>query len=283
MCKIRIIATILLVVFASSAAASAADTEQDIINRYLKKTQKKHVRKLGWISASFDMNRINKDNDYNKFASSQTEYLDNGTILWLNKAKSVSMEFGMFLGDRFAWSMNGEYWLKLGQNNTGTFTYSPPGGSPSVITNLQSEIKVVGFITGMDYYISNRPSKDHYLESMALRISGSVGYYIASWDLWNSFQNLNLSTSTPAPTNTTFKGTAPGLSLGMGADYPLNFQNFSLGVDFSYLYLNFKNIAWYNSIDQEVVPTWNNDADSRVDLGLSGFRGKVELKRFFTW
>ena len=57
----------------------------------------------------------------------------------------------------------------------------------------------------------------------------------------------------------------------------------NIGVDFGYMYLNFKNIAWYNSADEEIVVTYNNSEDSRVDLGLSGFRGKVELKRFFTW
>jgi hypothetical protein len=48
------------------------------------------------------------------------------------------------------------------------------------------------------------------------------------------------------------------------------------------MYLNFKNVAWYNDQDQEIVASYTGDADGRVDLGLSGFRAKIELKRFFS-
>jgi len=114
-----------------------------------------------------------------------------------------------------------------------------------------------------------------------VRVDGSVGYYQASWDLWDGYQNLNLATSVPEGVNTTLKGTAPGFSFGVGADYPLPFFDMALGVDVSYLYLNFTNVAWYNAEDEEIVATYNGTADSRVDLNLSGARARIELKRFF--
>ena len=54
-------------------------------------------------------------------------------------------------------------------------------------------------------------------------------------------------------------------------------------MDANYLYLNFGNVAAYNSSDQEIVATYSGEEDGRVDLGMSGFRGKVELKRYFSW
>ncbi|MDF1543823.1 MAG: hypothetical protein P1R58_01830, partial [bacterium] len=80
-----------------------------------------------------------------------------------------------------------------------------------------------------------------------------------------------------------FKGNAPGLSAGFGMDYPLNFYGLSFGADMSYFYLNFTNVAWYNSIDQEVVASVDGTEDGRIDLNFSGVRGKLELKRFFNW
>jgi hypothetical protein len=51
----------------------------------------------------------------------------------------------------------------------------------------------------------------------------------------------------------------------------------------NYLHLNFKNIAWYNTNGEEIVVSLNGTEDGRVDLGLSGFRGRIELKRYFNW
>jgi hypothetical protein len=51
----------------------------------------------------------------------------------------------------------------------------------------------------------------------------------------------------------------------------------------SYLYLNFTNVSWYNSQDQEIIATVDGTEDGRVDLDFSGVRGKVEIKRYFSW
>ena len=43
------------------------------------------------------------------------------------------------------------------------------------------------------------------------------------------------------------------------------------------------NMAWYNLQDQEIIATWNGVESGRVDLDMSGFRGKFEIRRYFSW
>src|SRR5512140_409882 len=114
-------------------------------------------------------------------------------------------------------------------------------------------MKIMGAYTGIGYYIINAPAPADLLKYPAVKINGTVGYYQVSWDLFPQYQNLNLATATADGTNTTFKGSAPSFSFGAGVDYPLGFYGLSVSGEASYLYLNFKNVAWYNSVNQEVV------------------------------
>jgi hypothetical protein len=278
--KITVVVTSLFI-FCGGSILSATETEQDIINRFLKKTEAKHVKKISWIAANFTLNRINRDNDYNKFANYSSTHFSNTNLPWIGEAKSLGIELGLLFGKKFAWSVGGEYWFKMGTNQTGLFNYTPPNASPSVVDNLISEVTVWGVSSAVQYYIYNPPSKSNLLTRLAVRVGGSIGYYQAQWDLWDEYQNLNLATSAPTGTNTTFKGSAPAFSIITGVDYPLPFLDMALGIDVSYLYLNFSNVAWYNQSSEEIVATYNGASDGRVDLGLSGVRGKVELKRFF--
>ena len=270
-----------LFIFCGGSILSAAETEQDIVNRFLKKAETKHVKKITWIAANFTLNRINRDNDYNKFAHYSSTHFSNTNLPWLGEAKSFGIDLGLLLGKKFTWSIGGEYWLKLGTNQTGSFNYNPPDGPSSDVDNLVSEVKVWGVSSAIQYYLYNPPSKSNLLNRLAVRVGGSVGYYQASWGLWDGYQNLNLATSAPTGVDTTFKGSAPAFSINAGIDYPLSFLDMALGIDIGYLYLNFTNVAWYNQSNEEIIDTYNGDADSRVVLGLSGIRGKVELKRFF--
>ncbi|MFQ5453334.1 MAG: hypothetical protein ACE5D6_04015 [Candidatus Zixiibacteriota bacterium] len=258
----------------------AQNEEEDIVQRYLKRIEKKHTKKLTWMSAHFTLNRINRDNDYNKFATFESNNFQGTSLSWLGDAKIIGLDLGIIFKERFAWSLSGEYWLKLGEELNGSFLYSPLGTN---IQNLKSEIKIIGFSTGLQYYFLNHPQKAGVLESIALRGGGSVGFYQASWDLWPEYNNLNLSTNLPTGNNTTFKGSAPSFTINLGADYPINVFNIVLGIDMSYLYLNFNNIAWYNNVDEEVIVSYNGNSDGRVDLNLSGIKGKIEIKRFFSW
>ncbi len=272
-----------LIIFVCTSVFAVTDAEKQLIDKFMKKHKKNdNFKKLGWISGSYTLDRINRNNNYNSFATYESNNFNNTNISWLNTASTFALEAGMIFGDKFAWSVGGEYWMKFGENQSGTFDYNSSGLTTSV-TDLKSEIKVWGLTTGVSYYITNPPSVSEHISEMALRVTSLVGYYQVSWDLWEGYENLNLVTSTPASSNTIHKGSAPGISLGMGMDYPLNIMGLTAGVDFSYFYLNFNNVAWYNGLDQEIVATYSTDADSRVDLNFSGFRGKIEFKRYFSW
>ena len=277
-----IIALAVALLFMSSLAVQAQETEQDIVNKYLQKMEKEHAKKLGWASFTFSFNRINRNNDYNSFATHVSSDLSGTDMTWLDNAKGLGAEFGVIFKNRFAWSLGGEYWLKFGQTMSGTYTYQPSLSTAVQVVDPSSEITVFGIYTGFQYYLLNPPDNERQLTSLALKAVTTVGYYGVSWDLWQQFENLNLSTSLPEGENMTFKGSAPGITIGLGADYPLNFHGMVFGAEVQYMYLNFKNVAWYNDQDQEIVASYTGDADGRVDLGLSGFRAKVELKRFFS-
>ncbi len=279
----RAILIVALAIFALSSVPAKAETEDEIVNRYLKKIEKKHVRKLGWISANFSSNRINRHNDYNDFATIETNNFNSGSVGWLEQANSFGLEFGSIFKERFAWSIGGEYWMQLGQNEEGDYSYTPSGGLQTSVTNLQSEIAVFGVSTGLQYYFKGNPTISEGITQLSLRGGLTAGFYQVSWDVWDAYPNYNLTTSNTATSNNTFKGNAPGLSAGLGMDYPLNFYGLSFGADMSYFYLNFTNVAWYNSIDQEIVASVDGTEEGRIDLNFSGVRGKLEIKRFFNW
>lgn len=277
------IAAVALVAVAASSFAAPNPKEQEIIDKYLKKTEKKHESsKLGWLSLHFTVDRVNRNNDYNSFTDHLNRNMDGGRFSWLDQTFALGGEFGMLFQKKFAWSVGGEYWLKTGETVEGTVSYTPSSGVPTELTNPSSEISVYGFYGGLSYYLLNPPVPKQELVGPSVKIGGNVGYYQVNWDLFPQSQNLNLSTSEPDGTNTTFKGTAPGFSLSAGVDYPVGMFGLSLCGEASYLHLNFSNVAWYNSADQEVVASYNEQPDGRVDLNFSGVRARIALKRFIS-
>jgi hypothetical protein len=274
------IAVLAAIVCLAVLPVSAQETEQDILNRYINKAEKKQTVKYGWASVNVSMDRINRNNNYNAFATYESQNIDGGNLDWLNMGTSFGAEFALLFQQRVAWTFGGEYWLKQGQTLSGDFTYLP---TASTISDPSSDIQVYGLSTGVQYFLMNPPSNKGTLTKPALRVVGTAGYYFTSWELWTEYQNLNLSTAEPEGSNSTYKGSAPGFSLGMGADYPLRVWNLAIGADMSYLYLNFNNVGWYNSSDEEVVASYDGSQDGRVDLTMSGFRGKIEIKRYISW
>lgn len=275
------IIALILLTLVTPVLLQAQNTEQELVNKFLQRTEAKHITKTGWMAFNFTVNRINRHNDYNSFTTQVSNQIPNGGFSWLNTAQSFGLDLGIVFKDHWAWCIGGEYWLKLKDELNGSYTYLATGGT---IDDPSSEIQVYGIYTGVQYYFFNNPRKVEHITGLSLRVGGTVGYYEAKWDLWPDYENLNLSTSAPTGTeNTTFKGTAPGFTVNMGMDYPLNVFGMVLGADLSYLYLNFNNVAWYNSSDDEVIVTTTGTSDGRVDLGMSGFRAKMELKRFFSF
>ncbi|HUV31330.1 MAG TPA: hypothetical protein VMY05_09610 [Acidobacteriota bacterium] len=279
----KALAGVLAFSLAVSPTVIAQETEQDVVNRYLQRMEKTQVMRLGWVSAHFGVNRINRHNDYNDFAILESAYITGGELSWVKQAYSFGAEFGIVFKERLAWSLGGEYWLKLGEQLDGSFIYSPPAGGAMIVTDPSTEIQVYGACTGFDYYFYNHPSARDHLTGLALRAGGRVGFYIVKWDIWPEYENLNLATSQPANTNTTYQGTAPGLTMNVGLEYPISLWGLVAAVDLSYLYLNFSNVAWYNAADQEVVVSYDRTEDGRVDLNLSGIRARLEVKRFLSW
>ncbi len=263
-----------------SSFAFASDKEQELTDKFLDRLESKHTTKLTWLSGYFSLNRINRDNDYNKFASYESNNFTSTDVAWLGDAKSIGLEMGVIFKEKYAWSIGAAYTMKMGEELTGSHLYSPTGAT---LENPTSELSLVGFNTGLQYYIYNAPTVANKLTALALRTGISIGYYQVKWDLWSDYNNLNLSTSAPTGTNTTFQDSSPSIALHFGADYPTNIFGLALGFDMSYLYLNFNQVAWYNSQDDEIVASYTGADDGRVDLNLSGIRGKVELKHFFNW
>jgi hypothetical protein len=273
----------LLTLFAFGSLLASTDKEQEMVNQFLKKTETKHAQKLSWMSVGVSLDRINRKNDYNSFTMSLNHQIDGGQFSWLGNATAINAEFGAFVKNGLAWSIGGEYWMKVGEKLSGNITYAPSGGVPTVLTNPSSEIKTLGFYTSLAYYLKNAPKPGKPITGVSFFVGGTVGYYQTNWDLFSEYQNLNLSTAAPDGANTTFKGSAPGFSANLGVDFPIQFGGLILSGEASYLHLNFNNIAWYNSVDQEVVATYAGSTDTRVDIALSGVRAKVNLKKYFSW
>lgn len=275
-----VVLTLLALVVVMAGTAVAQQTEQEILKKYLAKTEKKHVMHQGWVSLSFAMNRINRHNDYNDFANYSTDQMTGSSFSWLNMAKAFGAEFGVSVNRRFGFAVGGEYWTKMGETMTGSYEYQPIS---TAVSDPKSEIKTYGGFASLTYYVTNPPTPQDGLKKLALRTKLTVGYYQTKWDLWPEYQNLNLSTALPEQSNLTYSGSAPAIALTLGGDYPLGSTGFCLGTEFGYQYLNFSNVSWYNDQDQEIVVTYAGTVDSRVDLAFSGVIGRIELKKFFKW
>ncbi|MDF1545979.1 MAG: hypothetical protein P1R58_12875, partial [bacterium] len=200
----KIILIAVFAVFTLSSVPTMAETEDEIVGRYFKKMQKQHVRKLAWISANFSTNRINRHNDYNDFATVETNNFNNGSVGWLGQANSFGVEFGSVFKEKFAWSLGGEYWLQMGQNQEGDYSYTPTGGLQTSVTNLQSEIEVYGLSTGLQYYFKGNPTVAEGLSELSFRGGVTAGFYQVSWDLWDAYPNYNLTTANTSTSSNTF-------------------------------------------------------------------------------
>ena len=149
--RIRIaIAAVALIAVAATSFAAPNPSEQEIVDQYLRKTEKKHeADRLGWFSVHFTVNRVNRNNDYNSFTNHINHDLTGGQFSWLDQTFAFGGEFGMLFQKRFAWSIGGEYWLKTGETMEGTVSYAPDG-VPTELVNPQSEMQVAGLYGGLE-------------------------------------------------------------------------------------------------------------------------------------
>jgi hypothetical protein len=270
----KVIITLMAVAFLLTAVGSAfGETEDEIIARYLKKTEKKHKSKLGYFSAYYSYGKLSDKSDYNKFANYADFNIVGGNyVQTITRSNQIGACFGLMVTPSVALKLGFEYWDKLGSN----------------INDYESKVQIYGFSLGCDYYILNAPHKDAYLPGIAPRLGLTGGLYITKWDIWDGLQPFNLTTGVQdivlanenaGPMN----GVAPGITATAGVDIPTPVWDMVIGTDISYLYLNFSKVKAYNSVDDELYVSYTASADDRVNLDFSGFRGKVEIRKFFRW
>ena len=259
-------------------------TEDEIVARYLKKAEKKQKRTVGFFSANFTYGMLSDNSDYNKFADYANANISPGyPISGIWRTSQIGAEFGMMFTSRMAMRLGFDYWSKLGSSETGDYTMGiAPLGAQSDL-NLKSEVQVLGFKGGFDYYLLNPPNREGIIESLALRVGVTGGVYFAKWDVWEGITSFNLSTDNFEQNIDPLKATAPGFTAMAGIEYPTPVFDLLLGVSGGYQYLNFNKVKSYNTVDEELYVSYSSSGTDRVELDFSGLRGRVELKRFFSW
>ena len=282
----RKLALLLAAVFLFTVVAPVfAQTEDEIVARYLKKAEKKqHQKKVGFVTAGFSYGKLGDNTDYNKFSNyANANITPCQPVEGIWRSRQFNASFGMLLSQRTALHLGFEYWLKLGSNESGDYTMGIAPLGAQTDFDLQSEVQVFGITSGVDYYFLNPPTREGVFNSLALRLSGEGGLYFASWDIWDGASSFNLATASFENNREALKGTSVGGTVALGADYPTPLFGTLLAVDVSYTYLNFSKVKSYNSVDEELHVSYTASGDNRVELDFSGLRGKIQLKKFFRW
>jgi hypothetical protein len=265
-------------------SSSMAQTEDDIIAKYLKKTEKKHKNKIGYMSFYGSYGKLPGDGDYLKFVGYANNGIDpGGPIEGIWRSKQFGGEFGIMVTPYASVNFGFEYWLKMGNSSTGDYTFTiNPAGTYNDYT-VRSEIKVYGFTGGINYFPLNPPDREGLVHSVSAHIGAGIGYYLARWELWDSADAFNLSTSSTEPNVDAFDGSTLGFSIWAGADYPTGFYGLLVGADVKYQYVNFENLHTYNGLGEELYVSYDGAETGRVDIDVSGFRAQLAIKRYFAW
>nr|MBN2278893.1 hypothetical protein [candidate division Zixibacteria bacterium] len=277
----------LVLVLAVVAVASAfAQTEDEIIARYIKKAEKQQEKSyrtyFATISGSYG--KLSDNTDYNRFHTYANGNINpGGPVEGIWRSKQFAANIGTMATKSLAVNVGFAYWLKMGGEAVGDFDFqiSPLGTQEDF--NLVSEISVYGIAGGVDYYLMNPPNEEGLIKSLGIRLGGSVGYYWTKWELWEGMSSINLSTGFEESNIEPLKGSTPGFSGWVGFDYPTGLWGLVVGLEAEYLYLNFSTVKSYNSLGEELYATYSENPDDRVELDFSGPRGKFQIKRFFRW
>jgi hypothetical protein len=267
-----------------------AQTEDELIAKYLKKAEKKSTKKVGYLVINGSFGRLYRDNDYNKFSNRVSPLVasvggGDGELEKINKSIEIFGGFGMMASPKTSVEFGFTYWLKQGSTETGDFNLSLVNLDDPLDHygfELQSEIQIYGFTGGMDYYLSDPPDKDGQLHNLAFKVGGGFGYYFANWELWEGFTGFNLNTSESEIIGNKLTGSAPGFTANVAAEYPIGLGGLVFEAEARYLYLNFTGMNWYNSNNEEVVATVNNSG-TKVELDMSGPRIQLGFKRYLSW
>jgi hypothetical protein len=286
----RLILLVAATFLLTSLAPAFGQSEDEVVAQYIKKTEKKQKErrsKVGFLALYGSYGKLSDDNSYNKFTSYTNSSITNvsapGALSGIYRSKQFGGNFGFMASSKMAIKLGFEYWLKMGSDETGDYNLAvEPLGLQSDF-NLLSKIQVYGFTAGLDYYILNHPDRAGIINSLALHFGAGAGYYMAKWEIWQGSSSFNLATGESDANAEPLKGSTPGFTASLGADYPIRFFDLVLGAEVSYLYLNFTNVHSYNDVGEELYLTCSANTNDRVDLDFSGPRVQMQLKKFFHW
>lgn len=272
------------------AAPAMAQTEDELVSKFMKKAEKKQIKKVGYFILQGSYGKLGTNSDYNKFASGVSRYLFSSAgesvgIDGIYRSKEIFAGFGLMTGPKMAATVGLSYWLRMGSSENGDYNLTLVNANDTDDRSdfdLKSEVQVYGVSSGFNYYLLNGPDKAGVLHNIAAKAKFSAGYYFASWELWEGYTGYNLSTSSYGDITGKLTGSAPGVSLGLSLEYPTPLAGLVIEGSASYFYLNFTKMKWYNDNNEENVVVYNNDAD-RVELDFSGPRANFGLKRYFSW
>lgn len=276
---LRKLIPLLVILFLVSIVGSAmAQTEDEIIAKYLKKTEKKHRIKVGFISGHFSYGKLSNEMGYYRTmsftASSELSSMD-GFIrphAGLYRSKEFGLSLGMMFKPKVALNLGFDYWWPFSTDFTVDLnsTFGVLEESGRFIND--KGIKVYGFKVGFDYYLINEPDKMGVLHSLAVKAGGGMGYYKSSWNLWEEGDESS------DPVN----ASAPGFWVKSGVEYPLGFLDMVIAADMSYFYLNFSGLESYNESGGNMTLSYAGDG-REVEFDFSGLRGNLALKKFIRW
>ncbi len=263
-------------------------TEDQIVSKFLNKTEKKHINKVGFITGYFSYGKLSDNSPYNKYSI----FVDNNVAAQnpsdmkmdgAYRSNQLGISFGMMAASRIGVKLGFEYWMKMGTNKVGDYSLglAPYGDQKGF--NLVSELQVYGLTGGFDLYLMHPPDKFGRFNSLAVRFTGGGGFYMTQWKVWQGSSSYNLSTGTSEATTEPLKGSAPGFYGGIGFDFPVRFLGLTLGTEVIYQVMNFNNVKSYNSLGEELYLSYPDNTTDRINLDYSGPRGKIELRKFFSW
>ncbi|MCK5125490.1 MAG: hypothetical protein KAR42_04480 [candidate division Zixibacteria bacterium] len=282
-----ILVSFLVVLF---AAPIAAQTEDELVAKFLYKAEKKQMKKVGYFVLQGSYGKLGNNSDYNKFVNDVSPNLYTATgqsagIDGIYRSKEIYAGFGLMVNQKSAAMVGISYWLRMGSDETGDFNLTLVNSNDIADRtdfDLKSQVQIYGFSSSFNYYLVNSPDRYGVLHGIAVKTNLNAGFYFAKWDIWEGYTGYNLNTSTGNEIEGKLTGSAPGVSLGLSLEYPTPLAGLVVEGSASYLYLNFAKMKWYNSSNEEHVIVQGLE-NERVELDFSGPRANFGLKRYFSW